>query len=80
MDMKLPYIYIYNLNPSGILEQLPYKERFSTYEKLALNKTSCRNCSTDEQKMWLDVYELAQKPNFYLHYPGIKRVKTILNL
>ena len=63
--------------PSKILEQLPYKERFSTNEKLALNKTACHNCSVDEEKMWSDMYELAQKPNFYLHYLGIIRAKTI---
>ena len=78
-DMFFPNIQICNLNPTGLLRNLPTNESLETYYEIVRNLTKCSNCSEKEMKLMKELEQEMSTIHSYIEFIGVKKSKNLFH-
>ena len=77
-DLVFPNIKVCNINPSGLLRNLPWDENMSAFQDLTAKMTTCLNCSVDENEIWDRIQDQIWNWGSYIEFLGITRAKSLI--
>ena len=77
-DLVFPNIQVCNINPSGWLRDLPWDENMSSFQDLISKRTTCLDCSADENELWDRMEDELRNWGSYIRFLGVSRSKSLM--
>ena len=78
-DLDFPIIQVCNVNPVGLMKNVPDNEKFDEFAKVVKNLTSCTNCSEEDTHLLNQFRGDLTTFCGYMLYRGVSRTMELLS-